>query len=71
MTGHSTNLASIEDVYEDNFIASLLYSKDTNYDPTFGGTRVGIWIGLSGSTVSSPAGTSVKWTWQDGFPTGW
>ena len=47
-----------------------MYSKETNYDPTFGGTRVGIWIGLSGEMIKSNEGESYpKWTWQDGFPT--
>jgi len=51
-------------------VASLLYSKDTNYDPTFGGTRLGIWIGLTGSKLTTTGGTSIKWQWQDDFPTG-
>ena len=33
-------------------MASLLYSKETNYDPTFGGLRKGVWIGLSGYKTS-------------------
>ena len=74
------NLVSIEDIYEvkyrtthiwppiffkDNFVASLLYSKETNYDPTFGGLRKGVWIGLSGYKTSEG---NVRWKWQDDFP---
>merc|ERR1719355_377586 len=71
-TQHTTNLASIEDIYEDNFIASLLYSKETNFDPTFGGSGApGIWIGLSGYQMQSESGSGsfIKWSWKDGFPT--
>ena len=46
-------------------MASLLYSKETNYDPTFGGLRKGVWIGLSGYKTSEG---NVKWKWQDDFP---
>ena len=46
-----------------------MYSKETNYDPTFGGTRVGIWIGMTGQIGTSSEGNQYyKWTWQDGFP---
>lgn len=42
-----------------------MYSKETNYDPTFGGLRKGVWIGLSGYKTSEG---NVRWKWQDEFP---
>ena len=50
---------------QDNFVASLLYSKETNYDPTFGGLRKGVWIGMSGYKTSDG---NIRWKWQDDFP---
>ena len=43
----------------------MLYSKETNYDPTFGGLRKGVWIGLSGY---KKAEGDIKWKWADDFP---
>ena len=43
----------------------MLYSKETNYDPTFGGLRKGVWIGMSGYKTSDG---NVRWKWQDDFP---
>ena len=64
-------------------MASLLYSKETNYDPTFGGLRKGVWIGLSGnkslyckeykfwilgSKSVEDGKEHTRWNWQDEFP---
>ena len=57
------------DIYEDNFIASLAYSQETNFDPTFGGNRLGIWIGLKSKSVKNEGSPDqIVWSWNDGFP---
>ena len=50
----------------------MLYSKETNYDPTFGGLRKGVWIGLSGTnalTTGNSRHDLTSRTQSDGY--GW
>ena len=60
-----TNLVSIEDIYEDNYVASFFHSAETNFDPTLGGLN-GMWIGLSAHKTT---GNDIRYRWTDEFPT--
>ena len=60
-----TNLVSIEDIYEDNFVASFFHSAETNFDSTLGGLN-GMWIGLSAYKTKE---NNIRYSWTDQFPT--
>merc|ERR1719228_2718591 len=64
-TGHDTNLASIEDVYEDYLVTSLFYHADKGFNSE---TKVQYaWIGFYSSLSSD--GKTTYWNWLDGSPT--